>query len=80
MGRTRREIRLPYREMNISCPHCRVQLVIGTVMDTILMSRRNCPKCRNEFLIENDVPKKLSRSEKKPSESVRAERTARKSK
>jgi hypothetical protein len=25
-------------------------------MGTILMSRRNCPKCGQEFLIENDLP------------------------
>ena len=70
MARTRREIKLPYRELSITCPHCRSPLVVGTVMDTILMSRRNCPKCGNEFLIEKDVARKLDG--KKPTESVRS--------
>jgi hypothetical protein len=68
MAGARRAVRLPYRELYISCPHCRVPLVIGTIMNTPLMSRRNCPKCGNEFLIENDVPRKLDA--KKPSGSV----------
>jgi DNA-directed RNA polymerase subunit M/transcription elongation factor TFIIS len=79
MARSRREIGLPYREIHISCPHCRVPLVIGNVMDTILMSRRNCPKCGNEFLIENDVAKKRGRQDKKPSGSVKPIKTAQRS-
>jgi hypothetical protein len=50
--------------MNIGCPHYRAPLIIGTVMDRILPSRRTCPKCGKEFLIENDVPKKPSGSVK----------------
>lgn len=38
--------------MNIGCPHCRAPLIIGTVMDTIRLSRRTCPKCGKEFLRE----------------------------
>jgi len=49
MAGPRREVKLPYREMNIGCPHCRAPLIIGTVMDTILLSRRSCPKCHKEF-------------------------------
>jgi len=59
---------MPYRELNISCPHCRIPLVVGTIMDKLLMSRRNCPQCGNEFLNENDVPSKPD--SKKPSGSV----------
>ena len=79
MARSRREVKLPYREIHISCPHCRSPLAVGTVMNKILMSRRNCPKCGNEFLIENDVPKKLGRPDKKPSESVRPVKVAQRS-
>jgi len=68
MARARREVKLPYRELYISCPHCRSPLVIGTIMDKLLMSRRTCPKCAKEFLIENDVPRKPD--SKKPSGSV----------
>jgi transposase-like protein len=52
----RRAVKLPYTEKNIRCPHCKAQLFVGTVMGTILMSRRNCPKCGQQFLIENDLP------------------------
>ena len=51
MARSRREVKLPYREIHITCPHCRAPLVIGTVMDAILMSRRTCPRmtCRRNL-------------------------------
>jgi DNA-directed RNA polymerase subunit RPC12/RpoP len=68
MAGARREIKLPYRELYISCPHCRIPLVVGTIMDKLLMSRRNCSQCGKEFLIENDVPRKPD--SKKPSGSV----------
>jgi len=74
MPGARRQIKLPYTEKRIQCPHRRCELTIGTVMDKILLSRRACPKCHKEFLIENDVAKKPG-TEKKPSESVRASRT-----
>lgn len=51
----RREVKLPYRGINIACAHCRAPLTIGTAMDRILLSRRTCPKCGKEFVIENDV-------------------------
>jgi len=65
--------------MNIACPHCRAPLIIGIVTETILLSRRTCPKCHKEFLIESDVPKKPG-TEKKPSESVHAGRTPKRTK
>jgi hypothetical protein len=49
------------------------------VTEIILSSRRDCPKCGNEFLIENDRPKKLRSSEKKPSGSVKPIKTAQRS-
>ena len=55
MPGARRAVKLPYTEKDIRCPHCKAQLVIGTVMGTILILRRNCPKCGQEFLIENDA-------------------------
>jgi RNase P subunit RPR2 len=68
---SRRVVKLPYTEKHMACPHCRAPLVIGTVMDTILLARRICPKCHKEFLIENDVPRKPADGLKKPSGSVR---------
>jgi ssDNA-binding Zn-finger/Zn-ribbon topoisomerase 1 len=79
MPGARRAVKLSYTEKNIRCPYCKAQLVIGTVMGTILMSRRNCPNCSQEFLIENDLPRKLGGDLKKPSGSekpVRATKRA----
>ena len=79
MPGARRAVKLPYTEKNIRCPHCKASLVIGTVMG-ILMSCRTCPKCSQEFLIENDVPRKLDGGLKKPSRSVKAVHAAKRAK
>ena len=76
----RRAVKLPYTEKNIRCPHCSAELVIGTVTGTILMSRRSCGKCGKEFLIENDVPRKLDGGLKKPSRSVKPVHDAKRAK
>jgi hypothetical protein len=47
-------------------------------MDTILVSRRSCPECGKEFLIENDVPRKPD--SKKPSGSVKTVRAVKRAK
>jgi transposase-like protein len=78
MAGARREVKLPYRELYISCPHCHADLTIGTVMDTILVSRRSCPECGKEFLIENDVPRRPD--SKKPSGSVKPVRAVKRAK
>jgi DNA-directed RNA polymerase subunit RPC12/RpoP len=80
MPGARRAVKLPYTEKNIRCPHCQAQLLIGTVMGTIMTSRRNCPKCGQEFLIENDVPRKLEGGPKKPSGSVKPVRATKRAK
>jgi DNA-directed RNA polymerase subunit M/transcription elongation factor TFIIS len=74
----RRSVKLPYRELYISCPHCQAPLRIGTFSEKPLMSQRKCPKCGKEFQIENDVVKKTSA--KKPSESVHAAKTVKRTK
>jgi Zn finger protein HypA/HybF involved in hydrogenase expression len=38
---------------NVNCPYCHTSLVITSPMVHILMARRNCPACGQEFLIEN---------------------------
>jgi DNA-directed RNA polymerase subunit RPC12/RpoP len=80
MGAPRRQAKLPYRELNIACPHCHAPLTIGTVMETILLSRRTCPTCGKEFLIENDVAKKPDGGLKKPSGSARPVRAVKRTK
>jgi len=80
MAGPRRELKLPYREMSITCPHCRTPLTVGTVMARILLSRRTCPKCGKEFLIENDVPRKPDGGLKKPSGSVKPVRAVKRTK
>ena len=80
MAAPRREVKLPYREINIGGPHCRSPLTIGTVMDKIFRSRRTCPKCGKEFVIENDVAKKPDGGLKKPSGSVKPVRTVKRTK
>jgi hypothetical protein len=78
MPGTRRSIKLLYTEKSIHGPHCRADLRIGTVIDTIVLSQRTCTLCDKEFLIENDVPRKLADDLKKPSGSVKPARAAKK--
>ena len=80
MPGARRAVKLPCTEKNIRFPHCQAQLLIGTVMGTVVMSQRNCPKCRREFLIESDVPRKLDDGLKKPSGSVKPVRATKRGK
>jgi hypothetical protein len=58
----RREIKLPYTEKQIVCPHCRADLIFGTVVGKVTCM---CPNCAKDFQIENDVPKKPAKSVKK---------------
>jgi hypothetical protein len=80
MAGPRRAVKLPYRELNVACPHCRAPLTIGTVMDRIVLSRRTRSKCGKEFVIENDVAKKPVGGIKKPSESVKPARPVKRTK
>jgi transcription elongation factor Elf1 len=77
MAGARREVKLPYTEKHMRCPHCDAGIVVGTVMGKIQMARRTCPVCKKEFLIENDKPKKLDVGRKKPSESAKPIRAVR---
>jgi len=44
------------KEREIICPHCHTNLIVASPMETIFMPRRTCPKCKKEFVVENDVP------------------------
>jgi len=65
MPGARRVIKLPFTEKQMQCPHCRGTLNIPTVMGTITLSSRRCPKCGQDFVVENDVAKKPSQSVKR---------------
>ncbi len=76
----RRSIKLTLTEIPMKCPHCDARLVIATVMDRIILARRTCPRCEQEFIIENNMPRMLDDGMKKPNASVKPVKNARKSK
>jgi transcription elongation factor Elf1 len=41
------------------CPYCNKETGVGTaaLFDKVLMSRKTCEQCGQEFLIVNDVPR-----------------------
>ncbi|MGB7150992.1 MAG: hypothetical protein WBD45_17670, partial [Terriglobales bacterium] len=53
-----RTIKLPLTEIPTNCPHCKAALILATVMD-VIKGQRTCPKCRKQFVIENDMPRIL---------------------
>jgi ssDNA-binding Zn-finger/Zn-ribbon topoisomerase 1 len=44
------------KEREIKCPHCHTKLLLASPMENIFVARRTCPKCKKEFVIENDEP------------------------
>jgi hypothetical protein len=78
MPGAKRAFKFPLTEIPVKCPHCKAALVLLTVMDMITLGRRACPKCKKEFLIENNVPRKPDSGLKKPSASVKPAKNARK--
>jgi hypothetical protein len=80
MPGARRSIKLPLNELSMKCPHCQAPLIIATVMDVIKFGQRTCPKCGEPFIIENNLPQMPDDSLKKPNQSVKPARNARKSK
>jgi uncharacterized protein YbaR (Trm112 family) len=79
MPGARRSVKLPLTELSMKCPHCQAPLIIATVMDVITFGQRTCPKCRKEFIIENNMPRMQDDRLKRPNQSVKPARTARKS-
>ncbi len=45
-----------FHDREMTCPHCKLTLLVSSPMNTILMAWRICPHCDEEFLIVNDVP------------------------
>ena len=47
---------VPHVKLNdgeITCPHCRIELVMDAVMETIFLER-HCPSCKKAFVIVNE--------------------------
>ncbi len=42
----------------MKCPYCGEETSMGTaaMFDTVFMSRKQCERCKREFLIVNDIP------------------------
>jgi uncharacterized protein YbaR (Trm112 family) len=80
MPGARRTIKFPLTEIPINCPHCKTRLILATVMDVIKFGQRRCPKCGKRFVIENNVPRMMDDSLKKPNASVKPAKNVRKSK
>jgi uncharacterized protein YbaR (Trm112 family) len=75
----RRSIKLPLTEIPMKCPHCNERLIVATVMGKIILGRRTCPRCEQEFMIDNNVPRLPDDGMKKPNTSVKPVKNARRS-
>lgn len=53
----RRPTKLEFHEHRVTCPYCRADITITSVMETIFAARRNCPVCKREMFIENGKAK-----------------------
>jgi hypothetical protein len=69
----RRPTKLQFYEHCVTCPYCRTDITVTSLMEIILVARRNCPVCKREMLIENGRAVKLSgESAKKPPKQIRS--------
>ena len=48
-----------FQDRPFTCPYSSRETMVKSPMETILMGRATCDECDREFLIENDVPRKL---------------------
>ena len=58
----RRPTKLQFYEHRFTCPYCRTNITITSLMETIFAARRNCPVCKKEMFIENGVAKKMPKA------------------
>jgi ssDNA-binding Zn-finger/Zn-ribbon topoisomerase 1 len=45
-----------FKEREIACPNCHINLILGSPMDTIFFAQRTYPNCEKEFVVMNDEP------------------------
>jgi transposase-like protein len=41
------------------CPYCHAPQNVETTTKDIMLARRNCPACHNDFLIDNGKPEQI---------------------
>jgi len=69
----RRPTKLEFHEHRVTCPYCRKDITIFSLMEVILASRRICPNCKREMMIDNvEAVKPTLEGEKKPPKQVRS--------
>ena len=57
-GPVRGLLRVALNAGEITCPHCRIPLVMNSVMDSIT-EVQDCPNCKKAFLIMNDCDSRV---------------------
>lgn len=69
----RRPSKLAFHEHSVTCPYCRADITIYSLMEHIIAARRICPKGKREMMIDNGKAVRLSaEGEKKPPKQVRS--------
>jgi Zn finger protein HypA/HybF involved in hydrogenase expression len=67
-----RPTKLEFHEHRVTCPYCRTDINVYSLMEVLIAARRICPKCKREILIDQGKAVKPSvESEKKPPKQVR---------
>lgn len=61
----RRAIKIVFHEHRIKCPYCRTALIYHLADETIQLAGRTCVECGKEFVIVNNIAKRLP-SKKRP--------------
>ena len=69
----RRPTKLEFREHRVTCPYCRANVTIISLMEIILAARRTCPVCKREMFIDNGKAVKMPvETAKKPPKHIRS--------
>ena len=69
----RRPTKLEFHEHRVTCPYCRKDITVYSLLEVILAARRICPSCKREMLIDHGNAVRSSvEGEKKPPKQVRS--------
>ena len=73
----RRPTKLQVYDHAVVCPYCRTDVLFPSLMEKIIVARRNCPHCRREMLIEDGRGVKMpADGTKKPAKHTKSRRTS----